>query len=95
MSVNYMRGRILIGAIIMACSVDGCGSSAKLISGLSIEELKPLPGILPSAKLVKGTSAASQGIGWRSRRVNEPRAISRSKPVETKRAGFSRRGRLR
>ncbi len=61
MSVNYMRGRILIGAIIMACSVDGCGSSAKLISGLSIEELKPLPGILPSAKLVKGTISGITG----------------------------------
>ena len=38
----------------MLC-LAGCGSSAKLMSGLSIEELKPVPGILSSAKLLKGT----------------------------------------
>ena len=38
-----------------ACMVTGCGSSAKLMHGLSIEELKPVPGILPSARLIKGT----------------------------------------
>jgi hypothetical protein len=42
-------------SIYSACLVTGCGSSAKLMHGLSIEELKPVPGILPSAKLIKGT----------------------------------------
>lgn len=41
--------------MVMACAVAGCGSSATLMHGLSIEELKPKPGILPSARLVKGT----------------------------------------
>ncbi len=46
-----MRWSVLMAVILLA----GCGSSAKLISGLSIEELKPVPGILGSAKLLKGT----------------------------------------
>ena len=55
MGTKRMELVILTGAMVMACSVAGCGSSAKLMHGLSIEELKPVPGILPSAKLVKGT----------------------------------------
>lgn len=46
-----MRWSVLMTVMLLA----GCGSSAKLISGLSIEELKPVPGILASAKLLKGT----------------------------------------
>ena len=46
-----MRWSVLMAVMVLA----GCGSSAKLISGLSIEELKPVPGILASAKLLKGT----------------------------------------
>ena len=43
-----------IGVTALLC-LAGCGSSAKLMSGLSIEELKPVPGILSSARLLKGT----------------------------------------
>lgn len=46
---------VLMGLLGLALNVAGCGSSAKLMSGLSIEEFKPVPGILASAKLVKGT----------------------------------------
>jgi hypothetical protein len=41
--------------LLVVCCMAGCGSSVKLMSGLSIEELKPVPGILPSARLVQGT----------------------------------------
>lgn len=61
MGTKRMRRCVLTGAIIMACSVAGCGSSAKLMYGLSIEELKPIPGILPSARLVKGTIGSITG----------------------------------
>ncbi|MCS6319103.1 MAG: hypothetical protein H8K05_15275, partial [Nitrospira sp.] len=49
-----MRLGVLIGAIMLVGWGTGCGSSAKLMSGLSIEELKPVPGILPSARLIRG-----------------------------------------
>lgn len=52
---------VLTGVIIMAGALAGCGSSAALIHGLSIEELKPVPGILPSARLVKGTIRSMSG----------------------------------
>ncbi len=45
----------------MACSIAGCGSSAKLMHGLSIEELKPVPGILPSARLIRGAISGIAG----------------------------------
>ena len=45
----------------MVVSVSGCGSSAKLMSGLSIEELKPVPGILSSARLIRGTISSFTG----------------------------------
>ncbi len=61
MGTKRMRRFVLTGAIIMACHVAGCGSSTKLMHGLSIEELKPLPGILPSARLVKGTISSITG----------------------------------
>ena len=41
--------------VMLGLGLTGCGSSAKLMSGLSIEELKPVPGILSSARLLKGT----------------------------------------
>ncbi|MCC2640377.1 MAG: exported protein of unknown function [Nitrospira sp.] len=55
------RDRVLALAIVLACSMAGCGGSAKLMSGLSIEELQPVPGILPSARLVKGTISSITG----------------------------------
>lgn len=61
MSTKRMGRWVLSGAIIMAGSLAGCGSSAKLMHGLSIEELKPVPGILPSARLVKGTISGIAG----------------------------------
>lgn len=61
MGAKRMELVVLAGAIVLACAVAGCGSSAKLIHGLSIEELKPVPGILPSAKLVKGTIRSMTG----------------------------------
>ncbi len=51
----------LVGALVMVVSETGCASSAKLISGLSIEELKPVPGILPSARLIRGTISGFSG----------------------------------
>ena len=53
MDATHMRLGVLIGAIMLVGWVAGCGSSAKLMSGLSIEELKPVPGILPSARLIR------------------------------------------
>lgn len=52
---------LLVGLLILTLEAGGCGSSAKLMSGLSIEELKPVPGILASAKLVKGTIRGIMG----------------------------------
>ena len=51
------RCMVAIGLVsaYSVCMGAGCSSSAKLMHGLSIEELKPVPGILPSAKLIKGT----------------------------------------
>ncbi|MDR4480514.1 MAG: hypothetical protein R3B37_12335 [Nitrospira sp.] len=61
MRAKYLKHSVLIGAILMGWIVAGCGSSAMLIHGLSIEELKPVPGILPSARLVKGTISRISG----------------------------------
>lgn len=61
MSMKHMGRCVLIGAILVAGWMAGCGSSAKLMSGLSIEEFKPVPGILPSARLVKGTISSISG----------------------------------
>lgn len=55
MKVSRTGRAVLAGLLVLAMNVAGCGSSAKLMSGLSIEELKPVPGILSSAKLLKGT----------------------------------------
>ncbi len=55
MNVRRTGSAVLVGLLLLAMDVAGCGSSAKLMSGLSIEELKPVPGILASAKLLKGT----------------------------------------
>jgi len=55
-------GRVVPAVLlILAMNVAGCGSSAKLMSGLSIEELKPVPGVLSSAKLLKGTIRGIKG----------------------------------
>lgn len=61
MDATHMRLGVLIGAIMLVGWVAGCGSSAKLMSGLSIEELKPVPGILPSARLIRGTISSFSG----------------------------------
>ena len=61
MDATHMRLGVLIGAIMIVGWATGCGSSAKLMSGLSIEELKPVPGILPSARLIKGTISSFSG----------------------------------
>lgn len=61
MGTKRMELVILTGAMVMACSIAGCGSSAKLMHGLSIEELKPMPGILPSARLVRGVISSITG----------------------------------
>jgi hypothetical protein len=61
MGANRLRRCIFTGVIILAWAMAGCGSSAKLMSGLSIEELKPVPGILPSARLLKGTISGITG----------------------------------
>ena len=61
MDTKRMRGCVLCITVMMACSIAGCGSSAKLMHGLSIEELKPVPGILPSARLVRGTISGIAG----------------------------------
>ncbi|HNG55275.1 MAG TPA: hypothetical protein PLR85_17955, partial [Nitrospira sp.] len=55
-----MRHSVWVGVMTLLC-FTGCGSSAKLISGLSIEELKPVPGILSSARLLKGTIRSITG----------------------------------
>ena len=56
MEPKRIRGYIIAGAIVMACASISCGGpAAKLMHGLSIEELKPAPAILPSGRLVKGT----------------------------------------
>lgn len=61
--MNEMRTRpvVLAVVIMLTCGVAGCGSSVKLMSGLSIEELKPVPGILASARLIKGTISSITG----------------------------------
>lgn len=61
MDAKRMRLGVLIGAIMLVGWGTGCGSSAKLMSGLSIEELKPVPGILPSARLIRGTISSFSG----------------------------------
>lgn len=61
MGAKRMRPSVLMVVLVLAWSVTGCGSSAMLISSLSIEELKPTPGILPGAKLVKGTISGITG----------------------------------
>lgn len=53
--------RAWAGVLLVVCCMAGCGSSVKLMSGLSIEELKPVPGILPSARLIKGTISTITG----------------------------------
>lgn len=62
-SVGARRTRCCFLAVVtlLVCYVAGCGSSAKLMHGLNIEELKPVPGILPSARLVKGTISSITG----------------------------------
>ncbi len=55
MNLNQRGCAVWAGLLVLAVNVAGCGSSAKLMSGLSIEELKPVPGILSSARLLKGT----------------------------------------
>ncbi len=55
MNLNQRGSAVFAGLLVLAMNVAGCGSSAKLMSGLSIEELKPVPGILSSARLLKGT----------------------------------------
>lgn len=61
MKMSRAGRAVLAGLLILAVNVAGCGSSAKLMSGLSIEEFKPVPGILASAKLVKGTIRGMTG----------------------------------
>ena len=61
MGMRQIRGCVLSIAVMMACLIAGCGSSAKLMHGLSIEELKPMPGILPSARLVRGVISSIAG----------------------------------
>src|SRR5512132_62572 len=61
MGMTRMRRYLLIGAMVSACAITGCSSSAKLMYGLSIEELKPVPAILPSARLLKGTIKSITG----------------------------------
>lgn len=53
-------GRVLAGLMVVSV-LSGCGSSVKLMSGLSIEELKPVPGVLPSARLIRGTISRITG----------------------------------
>ncbi len=60
MRARHMRHSVWVGVMTLLC-FTGCGSSAKLISGLSIEELKPVPGILSSARLLKGTIRSITG----------------------------------
>ena len=40
MNVRQTGSAVLAGLLMLAVDVAGCGSSAKLMSGLSIEELK-------------------------------------------------------
>ncbi|MCS6287948.1 MAG: hypothetical protein H8K10_03095 [Nitrospira sp.] len=61
MGMRQMGWCALVSAIVMVVSGAGCGSSAKLMSGLSIEELKPVPGILPGARLIRGTISSFSG----------------------------------
>ena len=72
-----------------ACMVTGCGSSAKLMHGLSIEELKPVPGILPSARLIKGTITNIAGdrveVQTRERAAWMMSSVLQLKPTETSR----------
>ena len=60
MRVFHLRHCVWVGVMLGLC-LPGCGSSAKLMSGLSIEELKPVPGILSSARLLKGTIRSITG----------------------------------
>ncbi|MFO0765684.1 MAG: hypothetical protein U0231_02615 [Nitrospiraceae bacterium] len=50
---------------IAACCVSGmltgCGGAAKILPNLSIEKLKPVPGIVQSGRLVKGTIVSMSG----------------------------------
>jgi hypothetical protein len=52
-------GWIAAGCLLMTLS--GCGGAAKILPNLSIEELKPVPGIVQSGRLVKGTIATMSG----------------------------------
>ena len=61
MGARRTRCCFLAVVTLLVCYVAGCGSSAKLMHGLNIEELKPVPGILPSARLVKGTISSITG----------------------------------
>ena len=61
MKVSQTGCVVLAGLLILAMNAAGCGSSAKLMSGLSIEELKPVPGVLPNARLIRGTVRGFSG----------------------------------
>ncbi len=89
---------VLMGLLGLALNVAGCGSSAKLMSGLSIEEFKPVPGILASAKLVKGTIRGITGdrveveTGERAPRYLSLEAGGRRRPWAAGRTGRRNHG---
>mgnify|MGYP001265981322 CR=1 FL=1 len=52
-------GWIAAGCLVAALA--GCGGAAKILPNLSIEELKPVPGIVPSGRVVTGAIVGMSG----------------------------------
>lgn len=84
---------IAVGCVFMALA--GCSGAAKILPNLSIEELKPVPGIVQSGRMVKGTIVSISGdhvqvdTGERMPRVlsleaggDEARGLGIGHPVE-------------
>jgi hypothetical protein len=79
----------------LLASAAGCGGAAKILPNLSIEELKPVPGIVQSGRLVSGSIVSMSGdqvfvdTGERAPRVlsleaggEEARGLTIGDPVE-------------
>ena len=88
-------GWMWIAACCVSGMLTGCGGAAKILPNLSIEELKPVPGIVQSGRLVKGTIVSMSGdqvyvdTGERAQRIlsleaggDEARGLGIGHPVE-------------
>jgi hypothetical protein len=95
MNLVTASGRACLFLCGLFITLNGCGGAAKILPNLSIEELKPVPGILESGLMVKGRIASMSGdqvyvdTGERAPRVlsleaggEEARGLKIGDPVE-------------